>query len=314
MEKIAIATSVYKSQNFINEFYQRILNSILELGLDYEFIFVNDGSPDDSASVIEEIARKDSKVSLVNLSRNFGQYPAMFAAMCHACSSSPDYVYISDIDLEEAPENIISFYKTIKDNKDIDVVFGVVKARKGGIIKKYFGRLFFVLLNKFSDYEIPKNQAWARLMSYNYVKSLLEFQEAETLPAGLMYITGYKQQSFLIEKPYKGTTSYSFFKRFNAAVSAITSFSSKPLLYITFLGALTQIISLIFVLYIIISKIIIPDTQAGWSSLIASIWLVGGMIIFCIGVVGIYLAKVFNQVKKRPLYIVKSIINFKKHD
>ncbi len=302
--KVSIVTSLYYSAQYVDEFYSRFKVALEQLGLEYEFIFVNDGSPDHSAEVVKKIIDVDVNVMLVSLSRNFGQYPAMFAGLNF---SNADLIYICDCDLEEKPELIIDFYKIIIDDSNIDVVYGVVEERKGGFVRKKMGAFFFKFLDILSDFNIPKNQAWARLMRKNYVDNLLKYNESETMPAGLMQLVGFRQVPYLIEKQYKGSTTYSTWKRVKVAISSITSFSSKPLFYITFIGFFIFIASFLFILGLICQKFFFTDFQVGWSSIIASVWCTGGLIIFCIGIIGFYIAKIFNQVKNRPLYIVKHI-------
>ncbi|MGP8217105.1 MAG: glycosyltransferase family 2 protein [Bacteroidia bacterium] len=304
--KLSVITSLYRSESFVNEFYNRVLSSIKKLGLDYEIIFVNDGSPDNSEFAVAKLAVTDKNVKLVNLSRNFGQYPAMFAGMHHATG---DYIYTLDCDLEEEPENLVEFYNIMQQEPQTDVVYGVVKERNGGFVRAYLGKVFFDILDVISEYRIPRNTAWLRLMKRRYLDSLLSFTEYETFPAGLLHITGFNQKPVLIEKRFKGHSSYSLSKRMGLALNAIVSFSSKPLILVGLLGMSIAAIAFFVLLIIIIEKILVVNYQAGWISVIFSIWFIGGLILSSIGLLGMYLSKVFNQTKHRPLYIVKSTIN-----
>jgi putative glycosyltransferase len=305
MLKISIVTSLYKSAAFIEDFYRLHLESISKLGVRYEFIFVDDGSPDESIGKVKVLAKTDKNVRLIVLSRNFGQYPAMFAGMSLATG---DFIYTSDSDLEESPHNIEHMWEIIQMDKSLDVVFGVMKKRTGGILRHYFGKLFFDLLHHLSESPIQRNQTWQRLMSKRYVDALLCFKEIDTSPIGIMTLTGFKQMPLLYERKYKGYSSYNFAKRLNQAINGLTAFSSLPLVYIAILGFVITLFAFSGVVIVIFQKMFIHSFQAGWPSLIVSIWLVGGLIISSLGVIGIYLSKVFNQVKNRPLYIVKEII------
>jgi putative glycosyltransferase len=305
MQKISIVTSLYKSSDYVIEFYQRHLTCLKEMNLDYEFIFVDDGSPDDSSEKVKELIKKDKKIKLIIFSRNFGQYPAMFAGMAHA---DGDLIYTSDSDLEEPPENVKLLYNKLIQNTDIDFLYGVTNERKGGVVRSLFGGLFYRIIRWSSDLDIPKNISWQIIMTNKYRDALLLHKEAETLPAGLMVITGFKQDSILIDKNYKGSTSYTFKKRLRLAFNSVTAFSSKPLVFIGMLGILITFISFIGIFIAIILKLFFTNYQPGWISIILSIWFVGGLILSSLGIIGIYLAKVFNQIKNRPLYIIKSII------
>lgn len=304
MDTISIVTSLYNSESYINEFYRRHINVLKTLGVKYEFIFVDDGSPDGSKGKVISLIKNDHRVSLIELSRNFGQHAAMFSGLAEAHGN---LICALDCDLEEAPENLKDMYQLIKSDPSIDVIYGVINQRSGGFIKKALGGFFYKIMNYLSDIEIPPNQSWQRLMTKEYVTCLLLHKEIQTLPAGLMNLTGFKQLSFPMDKPYKGNTSYTFKKRLKFAINSITAFSSKPLILICLLGIFITSISSLGVISIILTRLLGYKFQAGWLSVIASIWLIGGLLMASIGIVGIYVARIFNQVKNRPLYIIKKI-------
>lgn len=304
MNKISIVTSLYKSAPYIKEFYDRHIACVTKLAVDYEFVFVNDGSPDNSSDIVNRIIENDKRVRLVNLSRNFGQYPAMFAGMSVATG---DYVCALDCDLEEDPENIIPMYEKLKQNASIDVVYTVIDKRSGGFVKGFLGELFFIFMDQLSEVNIPRNQGWQRLMSKKYVESLLQYKEVETLPAGLMVLAGFNQVPFKITKTYKGSTSYTLKKRLRFAFNSLFAFSSKPLIFIGISGLLITTIAFLTIVIALLKKFFYTNYQSGWISIIASIWFIGGLILSSIGIVGIYISKIFNQIKNRPLYIIKSI-------
>ncbi|MFM2048283.1 MAG: hypothetical protein RI955_831 [Bacteroidota bacterium] len=305
-KKISFVTSLYFSAKYIPDFYTLHKDIANQLNLDYEFVFVNDGYTDNSIEVVKSIIENDSKVKLVIFSRNFGQYPAMFAGMKYA---EGDYIYTNDADLEEEPKNLIPMYNIMQNDDDIDVVYAVIKERTGGITRGYFGKLFFNFLDFLSDFKIERNQGWQRLQTNQFVQSLLLYKEAETFPAGLMALTGYNQVPFLIEKNYKGSTVYTFKKRLQFAFNSLVAFSSKPLVVISVIGSVISFLSMLGLCFIALNKLFnFINYQSGWASIIISIWFVGGLILTSVGIIGIYLAKVFNQIKNRPLYIVKKII------
>ncbi len=303
---ISLVTSLYRSAPYIEEFHRQHVAVLKDLGIDdYEFVFVDDGSPDNSAAVATALARRDARVRVVLLSKNFGQYPAMFAGLAHARG---DIVYTMDCDLEEDPRNLAAFLTLREESPDLDFIFGEVDTRSGGAVRGWLGGLFFKLMNAMSDVRLHENISWQILMSRRYVDNLLRFNELETLPGGLMVLTGFAQRAVPIQKTFKGTTTYPLSKRVKLAVNSITAFSSKPLVFIGLLGIGITGAAFLGLLLIVVLRLFFFNFQTGWISLIASIWLVGGLILSSIGVVGIYLAKVFNQVKGRPLYIVKEVI------
>jgi putative glycosyltransferase len=306
MDKISIVTSLYKSEKYVNTFYETYKEIIKKLSVDYEFIFVDDGYPDKASENVKSIILKDKKVKLIKLSRNFGQHHALFAGFDYA---SGNLVYVTDVDLEEPAKNLIEFYNIIKNEEDVDVVYGVFTERTGGLSRGFLGKVFFRIFNFLSEFKISENQAWQRLMKREYVNALLLHREYESIVAGLMKITGFNQKPFEIIKSYKGETSYNLKNRLLVGINGIISFSTKPLVYISILGLIISFISFGFIFYIVFCKLFVRDYQAGWSTLISSIWCVGGILMFSIGLVGIYLSKVFKQVKNRPFYIIKEIIN-----
>ncbi|MDB5389822.1 MAG: hypothetical protein JWM11_5468 [Planctomycetaceae bacterium] len=304
MKKISVVTSLYRSAPYIRDFYDKHHDCLNRLNVDFEFIFVDDGSPDNSVHIVRELLARCNRITLVRLSRNFGQHAAMFAGLAHATG---DYIYATDCDLEEAPENIEKMFAMLQSNSDIDVVYGVLRRRNAGLVADTLSSLFYFILNTMADVHIPHNQTWQRIMSKQYVQELLRYQEVMALPVGLMALVGFNQEPLFIDKTFKGVTSYSLTRRTTLALSAFISYSTKPLSWLCFAGLGLAGISFAFILAICFAKSLGMDYQTGWSSLIASIWCVGGLVLFSIGIVGTYLARVFEQVKNRPRYIVKQI-------
>ena len=253
MDKISIITSLYKSENYIEQFYYNYLNVFKNIQVDYEFIFVDDGSPDFSVQEVKKLLNIDGKIQLIELARNFGQYPAMFAGLTKATGN---LIYTIDSDLEEDPQNLILMYKILLNEPNLDVVYGVLSQRNSDFINGYLGKIFYKILNFISDIRIPENQTWQRLMRFNFVESLLLHKEYESFPAGLSAITGYNQRFITVEKKFKGVSSYNFKKRLIYALNGLISFSSKPLVYISIFGFFIAFCSLLLIFYIIFSKLL----------------------------------------------------------
>jgi len=302
--KISIVTTLYYSAPYLNEFYDRIVATVKKITEDYEIIFVNDGSPDQSLPKALALYKADPKVIVIDLARNFGHHKAIMTGLSKA---SGDYVFLVDCDLEEPPELLADFWQNIQQDSDCDVVFGVQEVRKGGFIEKHFGGWFYTTFNMLSEYKLTPNMVIARLMSKRYVASLVEHQESDVVFFGLCEITGFKQMALPMQKGHKGLSTYNFKRKLNLLVNAITSFSSKPLTYIFNLGLLLLVSSLIMIANLLLKKFFFGIALAGWTSLIVSIWFFGGLIVFCLGVIGIYLAKIFNQTKNRPYTIIKQL-------
>lgn len=297
-------TSLYKSEPYIVEFYERIKAVAEHKFLSFQIILVNDGSPDNSIAVASELVNKDPRVEVVDLSRNFGQHNAMMTGLRFA---KGEQVFLIDIDLEEPPELLGKFSDELRNNPEVDFVFGVVKRRGKKIFGDMGGRLFYYVFNYLSEYRLPHNIAMARLMRRNCVDALLQYQENQIFIGGLFQHIGFRQKIVEIEKSYKGVTSYNFRRKVNLMLDAVTSFSEKPLRIIFFVGALIWSVSAVYLFIVLLQKIF-TNLQLGWASLFASIWFLGGIILMALGIIGVYLSKMFLEIKRRPVTLVKSHI------
>jgi putative glycosyltransferase len=300
---LSIITTLYCSAAHLEEFYARVCQVTEKITRDFEIILVNDGSPDNSQEIALQLYQRDRRVRVLELSRNFGHHKAMMTGLSYARG---DLVFLVDSDLEEEPEILEKFYDEMKVT-GADVVFGVQQKRKGTIFQRLSGAIFFKLFNALSTHPIPQNVVTARLMTQNYVRALVQHQERETLIAGLWTVTGFNQVSVPIVKGHSSTSTYNLRKKVSHFVNAITSFSSKPLVLIFYLGCVILGLSIVAAVDLILRKLIFGALLVGWPSLIVSIWLLGGLTIFCLGVIGIYLSKVYVEVKQRPYTIVREV-------
>jgi putative glycosyltransferase len=300
---LSIVTTLYYSAPYLQEFYSRICAESERITSDYEIIFVNDGSLDNSLEIVLSFYEKDEKVKVIDLSRNFGHHKAIMTGLAYA---KGQIIFLIDCDLEEEPELLSKFHETIK-NSEADVVYGIQEFRKGGFLKKITGAIFYKLFHFFSSYPVPANPITVRLMSQKYVAALVEHREREIFLAGLFSITGFNQVPFRVKKSYKGKSTYTFGRKVSLFVNSITSFSNKPLIFIFYLGSAILVVSGMAAINLIIKKILFGNLLTGWSSLIVSIWLLGGLNIFCLGVIGIYLSKIFIETKQRPSTIIRKI-------
>jgi putative glycosyltransferase len=302
--KLSIVATLYRSESYVNEFYERASSAAKELvGDEYEIIFVNDGSPDNSLNLAIELTKHDTHIVIVDLSRNFGHHQAMMTGLEHSIGEK---VFLLDSDLEEEPEWLTKFSKVMS-NDFSDVVYGRQETRKGGWFERWSGEVFYSLFNWLSDIDHPKNIVTARLMTRRYVDALLRYKEREMVISCLWVITGFKQTELLVKKHMSSSTNYSLSKKVTHAVNAITSFSAMPLKFIFYIGLLIFVVSLFFAGYLVFNKLFLSHSFDGWTSVMVSIWLLGGMVISFVGVIGIYLAKIFVETKQRPLAIVRSV-------
>jgi putative glycosyltransferase len=302
--KLSIVTTLYQSGPHISEFHKRISSVAQRLvGDDYEIILVNDGSPDNSLDLAIKLTEQDSHVTVVDLSRNFGHHKAMMTGLAHAEGKR---VFLIDSDLEEEPEWLLTFESQMNKEK-CDVVYGVQEQRKGKLFERWSGRWFYRSFKLLTGLALPENVVTARLMSKRYVDSLLRHTEREVFMAGLWYITGFTQSSQTIKKYSTSDTTYTLRQKMSLFVNSVTSFSNAPLIGIFYIGISISLFSGIYIFYLLIQWIFLAKPLSGWLSVVASIWLLGGMIISFIGVIGIYLSKIYSETKQRPYTIVKQM-------
>jgi putative glycosyltransferase len=299
--KLSIVSTLYQSGLYLEEFYARCVSAAEKITSEFEIILVNDGSPDNSLNLAIEIHEKDPRVVVVDLSRNFGHHKAMMTGLAHAKGR---HIFLIDSDLEEDPEWLHSFSQQMLDEK-CDVVYGVQGKRKGNLSERFTGNLFYWFFQKVTRVDIPKNVVTARLMTHRYVQSLLRFDERELFLAVLWHITGFEQHPQIVQKLSTSETTYTLRHKITILVNSITAFSNRPLVGIFHFGVMILAMSLVYISYLIFNWIFLSTPLSGWTSIMASIWLLGGFIISFIGVIGIYLSKVFSETKRRPYTIIK---------
>ncbi|MCS6821133.1 MAG: glycosyltransferase family 2 protein [Microscillaceae bacterium] len=302
---LSVVTTLYYSQAFVKPFYERVKSTIEKLQIEeYEIIFVNDGSPDQAKQEVLKLIAQDERVILVDLSRNFGHHQALRTGLEQ---SQGEYVFLIDVDLEEAPELLEPFWHELQAKPHADVVYGVQQKRKGKWFERNMGKLFYQIFNYLIDLNYPADTLTARLMKRPYVEAVLQFQEREFDLWCTFLLAGFEQIPYLTTKQSKGTSTYTLKRKIQMAIQSITAISNKPLYYIFYLGIFITFFAFGFIIYFTIAKFIYQDVVEGWTSLVVSIWAVGGIIIFSLGIIGIYISKIFTEIKQRPISIIKKI-------
>jgi putative glycosyltransferase len=300
---LSIVTTLYRSAPYLGEFHARVRAVADPITDHYEIVLVNDGSPDHVQDIALALCEIDPRVRLIELSRNFGHHKAMMTGLAHTRGR---LVFLIDCDLEEEPELLARFLKEQRAT-GADVVYGVQERRKGGLIERIAGDVFYRLFNLLADCSVPRNLITARLMTRRYVRSLVRHRDREVFLAGLWAITGFRQVPVTVAKHARVGTSYNLPRKLALVVNALTSFSTRPLAGIFYLGCLILVTSAAAGLYLIARKLLFGELLAGWASLMVSIWLLGGLTVFSLGVIGMYLSKVFAEVKRRPYTVVRQI-------
>lgn len=300
--KLSIITTLYRSAAYVEEFCRRASEAARPITDDYEIVMVDDGSPDNSLDIACALARSDDHVRVVELSRNFGHHKALMAGLQHA---SGGLCFLIDSDLEEDPALLGRFFEEMT-SRDCDVVFGFEESRTSNTLKRKGGEAAWHLINWLLSIDVPRNHCTVRLMRREYVDALLLHRESSTVIGGLWVITGFRQIGLAISKFHRNDSTYSFLMRFASLLNAITSFSVVPLHLMIAFGLIMSLLSFAFGIFVVIDKLL-HSTAAGWASLIASIWFIGGILIFCLGVIGIYISKIFVETKNRPYIIVRRL-------
>jgi len=305
--KLSIVTTLYRSERFLDKFVAQCETAMTEIECDsYELIFVNDGSPDNSLEKVLKLKESNDKIVAIDLSRNFGHHYAIMAGLSY---STGEHVFLIDCDLEVPPTQIPVFYTKFNEEKGCDVVFGVQETRKGSFVERTVGGLFYNFFNSLTDTRIPQNLLTERLMSRRYVDELVKMGDKNIFMAGMMQWIGYKQIPITIKKGIReGKSTYTLGKRISLSMQAITSFSSYPLVMLFRFGFFISTLSVITGAYFLIKKLIYPEiVLSGFTFLIVVLLFSVGIIISSLGILGIYIDKLFNQTKNRPTFIVKEI-------
>ncbi len=312
MEKISIIVPCYNEEEAMPLFYEEITKTASTFDkVDFEFIFVNDGSRDRTLEVARELAKKDERVRYISFSRNFGKEAAMLAGLEYA---EGDYVAIMDADLQDPPSMLHEMYDGIK-NEGYDCVATRRVNRKGEPpIRSFFAKCYYKLINKISDTEIVDGARDYRLMSRQMVDSILSLKEYNRFSKGIFSWVGYKTKwlEYKNVERVAGTTKWNFWKLFLYSLESIVAFSTVPLAISSIIGILFFLISMVMIVFIIVRTLTFGDPVAGWPSLVCIVFFISGVQLFCVGIIGQYLSKLYLEVKGRPVYIVKETEKDKK--
>lgn len=305
MDKISIVIPCYNEEETIELFYKettKITDGMSDC--EFEYIFVDDGSKDNTLKKAKKLNKKDSRVKYISFSRNFGKEAAMYAGLKAA---SGDFVAIMDADLQDPPQLLIQMYSIIKE-EDYDCVGTRRVTRKGEPpIRSLFARMFYSLINKISDIQLVDGARDYRLMTRKYVNSLLELGENNRFSKGLFAWIGYNTKWLEYENIERvaGETKWSFWKLFKYSVEGIVSFSTAPLYISSVLGIVMCLVAFLSILFIFFRQLIFHDSVDGWASMACITVLLGGLVMFFIGILGLYLSKAYLEIKKRPIFISK---------
>lgn len=302
---VSLVIPCFNEEAALPLFFKEIYNVIGSLNsYEFELIFVDDGSSDRTLSLLKDKASSDSRVKYISFSRNFGKEAAIYAGLS---KSSGDFVAIMDADLQDPPSLLPQMLEYVV-NGEFDSVATRRVSREGEpVIRSFFARAFYKIINKISDADIVDGARDYRLMNRKMVNSILDMKEYNRFSKGIFGWVGFKTKwiPFTNVERAAGETKWSFWKLFKYSISGIVDFSTVPLMISSIIGLIFCVISFITIFVIIIRKLIFGDPVAGWPSLVCIIVFVGGVQLFCMGIMGQYLAKTYLETKKRPIFLVR---------
>ncbi|CEO87655.1 MAG TPA: glycosyltransferase family 2 protein [Syntrophaceticus sp.] len=305
---ISVVAPVYNESANIEAFYGRVTDVLQNTAYDYEIIFVNDGSKDDSMAMLTKLAYKNSKVKVIDLSRNFGKEIALSAGIDYA---SGDAVIPIDADLQDPPELIPKLIA--KWQEGYDVVYATRTERAGETwLKKYTAHLFYRTINKLTKIEIPADTGDFRLLSKPVVEALKQMPERNRFMKGLFSWVGFRQTGVQYQRDSRnaGKSKYNYSKMWNHALDGITSFSRVPLQFAAYFGFIVAFTAFIYAIFIIVRTLFFVHDLPGYPSLITIILFLGGVQLMTIGILGEYIGRIYNEVKERPLYLIRAKYGF----
>lgn len=303
-ETISLVVPCYNEEATIEIFYHEVLKYEKQMPAQLEFCFVDDGSSDRTIAILRKLAAQDSRVHYVSFSRNFGKEAGLYAGLELATG---DYVATMDVDLQDPPYLLPEMYRIVKE-EGYDCVATKRSTRKGEpVIRSFFARMFYRIINRMSDTEIVDGARDYRFMSRQMVNAIIEDGEYNRFSKGIFSWVGFNTKWLSYENIERsaGQTKWSFWGLFKYSIEGILAYSTVPLYISSFIGVALFILSIIAFIFIIIKKLVWGDPVQGWASMVCILLFLGGIILLCLGIIGLYVSKIYLETKKRQIYIVK---------
>jgi len=306
MKKLSLVVPVYYEEEVILQFLKETKAVLDGLSITYEYVFVDDGSKDKTVKIINEQAQLDERIKLVVFSYNHGKAAAVSAAIAHATG---DYLLYMDPDLQDPPIEIPRFLEEIE--KGYDLVWGIRKEKKDSFVNKIFSKIFWGTLNKFTGLNIPKGIAVMRMFNRDFADEFLKYNETNRFIEGIFIAISKHWTTIEIEQRerFAGTSKFNFKRKMQLAFDAIFDFSELPLKMTVKFGMSLVGVGLLGLMVLVLLKLFFIDFQAGWPSIIATIIVVFGLQLFFMGIISLYIGRIYKEVKRRPLYSIKDKTN-----
>lgn len=308
--KLSLIVPCYNEAENVSAFQEAVIAAFEGSGYDYEIVFVNDGSKDATLHNLKKIFREQKcPVKVISFSRNFGKESGIYAGMEHACG---DYISLIDADLQQRPEIVRQMVQILDEKPEYDVVAAYQDRRGEGKVLSFFKKSFYSIINRMSDVQLQRDASDFRTFRRSVAESIISMGEYHRFSKGIFAWVGYNTCfiPYTACERHAGTTKWSFKKLMNYAIEGIIGFSTKPLRLATYLGMLTALSAVIYTIIVILEKLVWQTTIPGYATIVVLILLLGGMQLFCIGIIGEYVGKIFEQSKNRQIYIAKEILSY----
>ncbi len=311
--KLSLIVPCYNEAENVAAFEDAVIKAFEGCGYDYEIVFVNDGSRDATLHNLRKLhAQQKCPVKVVSFSRNFGKEAGLYAGLQYA---SGDYLSLIDADLQQRPEIVRDMVRMLDEQPDLDVVAAYQDRRNEGKILSFFKKSFYSIINKLSNVEIKPDASDFRTFRRSVAESMLELSEYHRFSKGIFAWIGYNTDyiPYTACERHAGKTKWSFTKLMNYAIDGIIGFSTAPLRLATYTGMITSVAAAIYLLAVVLQKLIWGIDVPGYATIIVLILLLGGIQLFCIGIIGEYVGRTFEQSKNRPIYIPKEILTYEEN-
>lgn len=313
--KLSLIIPCYNEESNVEAFYNETEKAFREVSFDYEYVFVNDGSKDKTLENLKKLHRekKHSNITVVSFSRNFGKESAIYAGLKNSIG---DYVSIIDADLQQRPEVVLEMMEILTNNSELDCVAAFQEKRKENPVISAFKTCFYKVINMLSEVNLHADASDFRTFTRGMANAILEMSEYHRFSKGIFSWIGFNTEyiPYEVQERNAGETKWSFSKLMRYALDGISAFSTKPLQLATYVGMFSSIASIIYMIVVIIKRLAFGDPVSGYATIVALILLIGGIQLFCMGIMGTYIAKTYIQSKHRPIYIAREVLSYDKEE
>ncbi len=312
--KLSLVVPCYNEAENVAAFQAAAIGAFQDCGYDFEIVFVDDGSKDATMAQLRQIfARQECPVKVVSFSRNFGKESGIYAGLQHA---SGEYICFIDADLQQRPEIVRDMVRILDESPEYDVVAAYQDRRGEGKVLSFFKKSFYGIINRLSNVSLKADASDFRTFRRSVAESILALGEYHRFSKGIFAWVGYNTCfiPYVACERVAGVSKWNFFKLFNYAIDGIVGYSTKPLRIATFLGGLTSVAAFLYLILVLLQKLIAGIDIPGYATIIVLILFLGGMQLFCIGIIGEYVGRTFEQSKGRPVYIAREILSYENKD